>query len=377
MNFGGGPSKKDLLETIESQKKQLLQYQARLKDVVRAYKSLLKEKEALEASLKVLSVSHEAALSSSGAQPTAGASSSSSFADCADDRSSIHSEDSADTAASLASTKGEAGSEDDKPVAAASSLKSEETSGSESGVSTSSGDVSSAASEADKRVLQLKTQLATLTSALSTVTQEKSRMEASYQADKKKMKQDLDDAMRKAADETERLETELKCVQEQLAETKARLITQQHDRAQEQSDHAVMLRELQKLLQSERTLRQDAELKLEETREALAGRACVAERTEGYELQVRQLSQEVEDLKRELRAVQEESSRPDPRLQELQEEMAGLKNHFQLQLLQEMKKVTPCCSSSCWAHRQLPGQGLRLEEHRFPSPVPQSPRGWR
>ncbi|PKU29186.1 grip and coiled-coil domain-containing protein 1 [Limosa lapponica baueri] len=307
MNFGGGPSKKDLLETIESQKKQLLQYQVRLKDVVRAYKSLLKEKEALEASLKVLSVSHEADLGLSGAQPVSVPSSGPSFADSADDRSSVHSEDSvgtatsADTAASLASTKGEPGPEDDKPVATASSLKSEETSGSESGISTSSGDVSSAAGEADKRVLQLKTQLATLTSALSTVTQEKSRMEASYQADKKKMKQDLDDAIKKAEDESEKLETELKSVQDQLAETKARLITQQHDRAQEQSDHAVMLRELQKLLQNERTLRQDAELKLEETREALAGRVCMADRAEGYELQIRQLSQETAQAEEQLR----------------------------------------------------------------------------
>ncbi|CAN0020491.1 unnamed protein product [Bubo scandiacus] len=362
MNFGGGPSKKDLLETIESQKKQLLQYQVRLKDVVRAYKSLLKEKEALEASLKVLSVSHEADVGLSGAQPVSAASSSSSFADSADDRSSVHSEDSvgtatsADTAASLASAKGEAGPEDDKPAAAASSLKSEETSGSESGISTSSGDASSAASEADKRVLQLKTQLATLTSALSTVTQEKSRMEASYQADKKKMKQDLDDAVKKAEDETEKFETELKSVQEQLAETKARLITQQHDRAQEQSDHAVMLRELQKLLQSERTLRQDAELKLEETREALAGRACMADRAEGYELQIRQLSQEVEDLKRELQAVQEENNKPDPRLQGLQEEMASLKNHFHVQLLQEMKKTAQ-------AEEQL-RQHAQMEERR-------------
>ncbi|NXI37933.1 GCC1 protein, partial [Galbula dea] len=361
MNFGGGPSKKDLLETIESQKKQLHRYQVRLKDVVRAYKSLLKEKEALEASLKVLSVSHEADLGLSSAQPAPGATSSSSFADSADDRSSVHSEDSvgtatsADTAASLASTKGEAGSEDDKPTAAASSLRSEETSGSESGVSTSSGEVS-AAGEADRRVLQLKTQLATLTSALSTVTQEKSRMEASYQADKKKMKQDLDDAMKKAEDETEKLEMELKSVQEQLAETKARLITQQHDRAQEQSDHAVMLRELQKLLQGERTLRQDAELKLEETREALAGRACMADRAEGYELQIKQLSQEVEDLKRELRAVLEENKKPDPRVQDLQEEMASLKSHFQVQLLQEMKKTAQ-------AEEQL-RQQAQMEERR-------------
>ncbi|NWI63417.1 GCC1 protein, partial [Todus mexicanus] len=355
MNFGGGPSKKDLLETIESQKKQLLQYQARLKDVVRAYKSLLKEKEALEASLKVLSVSHEADAGLGGAQPAPGA-------DSADDRSSVHSEDSAgtaasvDTAASLASTRGEAGSEDDKPAAAAASVKSEETSGSESGVSTSSGEAPAVAGEADRRVLQLKTQLATLTSALATVTQEKSRMEASYQADKKKMKQDLDDAAKKAEDEAERLEAELRSVQEQLAETKARLITQQHDRAQEQSDHAVMLRELQKLLQSERTLRQDAELKLEETREALAGRACLADRAEGYELQTRQLSQELEDLKRELRAVQEESNKPDPRIQDLQQEMASLKNHFQGQLLQEMKKTAQ-------AEEQL-RQHAQMEERR-------------
>ncbi|OPJ71474.1 GRIP and coiled-coil domain-containing protein 1 [Patagioenas fasciata monilis] len=317
----------------------------RLKDVVRAYKSLLKEKEALEASLKVLSVSHEVDIGLSGAQPVSGASSGSSFADSADDQSSVHSEDSAgtatsaDTAASLASTKGEPGPEDDKPAAAGSSLKSEETSGSESGVSTSSGDVPPAASEADRRVFQLKTQLATLTSALATVTQEKSRMEASYQADKKKMKQDLDDAIKKAENETEKLETELKSIQEQLAETKARLITQQHDRAQEQGDHAVMLRELQKLLQNERTLRQDVELKLEETREALAGRASVADRAEGYELRIRQLSQEVEDLKRELQAVQEQNEKPDPQIQGLQEEMSSLKNHFQAQLLQEMRKT--------------------------------------
>lgn len=350
MNFGGGPSKKELLETIESQKKQLLNYQARLKDVVIAYKSLINEKEALEASLKVLSASHEADVGLSGAQPACVAASSPSLADPADDKSSVHSEDStgtatsADTTASLASAKGEQGAEDDKPAAAAASLKSEEANGSEGGGGASSGDVPCAAGEADRRVLQLKTQLATLTSALSTVTQEKSRMEASYQADKKKMKQDLDDAVKKAEDETDRLETELRSVQEQLAETKARLITQQHDRAQEQSDHAVMLRELQKLLQSERALRQDAELKLEETREVLAGRVCMADRVEGYELQIKQLSQEVEDLKRELQAVQEERKKPDPRVQDLQEEMANLKNHFQAQLLQEMRKVIPWLS---------------------------------
>lgn len=59
MSFGGGPSRKELIDTVESQKKQLVQYQSRFKDVVQAYKSLLKEKEALEASLKVLTASQD------------------------------------------------------------------------------------------------------------------------------------------------------------------------------------------------------------------------------------------------------------------------------------------------------------------------------
>ncbi|KAM6152278.1 GRIP and coiled-coil domain-containing protein 1 [Erethizon dorsatum] len=340
MNFGGGPSKKDLLETIETQKKQLLQYQARLKDVVRAYKSLLKEKEALEASIKVLSVSHEADVGLAGVQPSG-----LTFSDSVDDRCSIHSEDSTgtatslDTAASLTSTRGELGVEDDRLARGPPLQKSEEASGSESGVSSSSGDGPFAGGEVDKRLYQLKTQLATLTSSLATITQEKSRMEASYLADKKKMKQDLEEANKKAEEERGRLEGEVKGLQEQIAETKARLITQQHDRAQEQSDHALMLRELQKLLQEERTQRQDLELRLEETREALAGRAYAADQMEGFELQTKQLTREVEELKGELQAIRDEKNRPDPRLQELQEEAACLKSHFQAQLQQEIRKT--------------------------------------
>uniref|UniRef100_A0A670J8K7 GRIP and coiled-coil domain containing 1 n=1 Tax=Podarcis muralis TaxID=64176 RepID=A0A670J8K7_PODMU len=344
MNFGGGPSKKDLQETIEVQKKQLLQYQGRLKDVVRAYKSLLKEKEALEASLKVLSVSHEvdAGLGSGVAQPPGVAGSSS--PDLSEDQSSVHSEDSHGTAASLASVRGDLVGMEEGTVAvetAVSPSKLEETSSSESsGVSSGSGElIVGGAGESDRRVLQLKTQLSTLTSALATVTQEKSRMEASYQADKKKAKHEMESASRRAEEERSRLEAEVKEAQEQLAEVKARLIAQQHDRAQEQGDHAVMLRELQRLLQSERALRQEAELGLEEAREALAGKAGVADRAEGAEHQARQLGREVEELRRELRALREESARPDPQVQELQAEAASLRSHFQAQLLQEMRKT--------------------------------------
>ncbi|XP_032914905.1 GRIP and coiled-coil domain-containing protein 1 isoform X2 [Catharus ustulatus] len=319
MNFGGGPSRKELLETIETQKQQLLRFQARLKDVVLAYKSLLKEKEALEASLKALSVSHEGDLAVP--PPAAG--------DSADERSSEHSEDSAgtatsaDTAASLTSASSAKEDEEDK-AAAAPAQRAEEPGGSESAEPC-------AGSEPERRLLQLKAQLATLTGALATVTQEKSRMEASYQAERRQMKQELEEAAARAHEDAERQEAELRRLQELLAETRARLIAQQHEREREQGDHGLMLRELQELLRAEREARRDADRQLHECREA--------ERAQGHEQQARQLSQELEELRRELQGVREESGRVDPRIQELQEEMAGLKNHFQLQLVQEMKKT--------------------------------------
>ncbi|XP_027487733.1 GRIP and coiled-coil domain-containing protein 1 [Corapipo altera] len=370
MSFGGGPSRKDLLDTIEAQKQQLLRYQARLKDVVLAYKSLLKEKEALEASLKVLSVSHEGHLPAPGpGEPL-------------DDQSSEHSEDSAGTAASAdtaasGASRDTAASGASRDTGASGASRDTGTSGASvssttgdgtAGVSGSTGDAVGGVScagadagpeedrpaahraeeppgpegdlgESERRLLQLKAQLATLTSALATVTQEKSRMEASYQADKRQMRQELEEAARRARAEAERLGLELGGLREQLAETKARLITQQHERAREQGDHAEMLRELQELLRAERELRRDAELRLEQGRDAPAGRAGAPERAQGHEQHVRQLSQELEELKRELQGVREENSKADPRIQQLQEEMAGLKNHFQVQLVQEMKKT--------------------------------------
>ena len=49
----------ELTELVETQREQLRRYEGRLRDLVRAYKSLQKEKEALEASVKALSVVHE------------------------------------------------------------------------------------------------------------------------------------------------------------------------------------------------------------------------------------------------------------------------------------------------------------------------------
>ncbi|KAF4114589.1 hypothetical protein G5714_004812 [Onychostoma macrolepis] len=364
MSFGGGAGKKELLETIEVQKKQLVKYQTRFKDVVRAYQSLLKEKEALEASLKVLTISQEVDLSQRGDNLSFGGGTEDAErtlpSDLGDDRSSLHSEDSLDTAASAEtatsvtsnSTKGDQIEEDQScavdgatagTVANALPRQSEEASGSESGISSSSSsgctEPPPPAADTDRRVIKLKTQLSTLTSSLATVTQEKSRMEASFQADKRKMKLELEELQARMEEEQKQHRVELQSLQEQLAESKARVITQQHEREQEQGDHALMLRELQKLLQEERGLRQDAELKLEDSREALAEAMQAADRGIDCETQLKEITQEREELRKSLKAAAVEKSKPDPRVEELQLEIAELKAHFNQQLQQEIRKV--------------------------------------
>lgn len=111
MSFGGGPSRKELQDTIDSQKKQLVQYQTRFKDVVRAYKSLLKEKEALEASLKVLTVTQDVDLNQQDQDNATSVG-----PDLPEDGCSLHSEDSEDTAASVdtptETTRGDQSEED-------------------------------------------------------------------------------------------------------------------------------------------------------------------------------------------------------------------------------------------------------------------------
>ncbi|KAM9328726.1 GRIP and coiled-coil domain-containing protein 1 isoform 1-T3 [Pholidichthys leucotaenia] len=341
MTFGGGPSRKELQDTIESQKKQLVQYQTRFKDVVRAYKSLLKEKEALEASLKVLTVTQDVSLNQQ-VQTTTVAT-----PDLLDDGCSLHSEDSVDTAASLdtpsENTRGDQSEEDQgQPGSRSSSalLRLEpDASSPESVVMEQQQATPPPNVEAERRVVQLKGQLSTLTNALATVTQEKSRMEANFQADKRQLKQEVEDLQERLAALMTQQESELHALQQQLAESRARIITQQHEREQEQRDHGQQLRELQRILQQERDLRQDTELRLQDATTALLVTSQAVDRGVESEAHLSQVREERDELKRRLQAAEEDQKKPDPRVDELQQELKELKSHIQQQIHIENRKV--------------------------------------
>lgn len=194
-------------------------------------------------------------------------------------------------------------------------------------------------SEADRRVAQLKSQLSTLTSSLATVTQEKSRMEASFQADKRQLKQEIEELQGHLAALTTQQEAELCALQQQVAENRARIITQQHEREQEQGDHVQQLRELQKILQQERDLRQDAELRLQDANATIVTTSQAVDRGAESEAQLNKMREERDELRRKLQAAEEDQKKPDPWVDELQQELSELKNHFQQQIHIETRKV--------------------------------------
>ncbi|XP_040030521.2 GRIP and coiled-coil domain-containing protein 1 [Gasterosteus aculeatus] len=343
MSFGGSSGRKELLDTIESQKKQLVQYQTRFKDVVQAYKSLLKEKEALEASFKVLAVTQEVELNQQ-CQDTR------TTLDLQDDGSSLHSEDSVDTAVSVdmssETTRDDQGEKDQgEPGSRSSSLtrrSDSSTGGSDNcgmGVEPRQQATPPPSTEVDRRLAQLKKQLSTLTSALATVTHEKSRMEASFQADKRQLKQEMEELQDRLVAVTTQQEVELCALQQQLAEGRARIITQQHEREQEQGDHVQQLRELQRILQQERDLRQNAELRLQDANATLLMTSQAVDRGAESEAHLNQVREDRDELRKRLLAVEEDQKKPDPRVNELQQELTELKKHFQQQIHLETTKA--------------------------------------
>lgn len=166
-------------------------------------------------------------------------------------------------------------------------------------------------------------------------------MEANFQADKRQLKLEIEELQGRLAAMTTQQEAELHSLQQQLAESRARVITQQHEREQEQGDHVQQLRELQKILQQERDLRQDAELRLQDANTTLLMTSQAVDRGAESEAHLNKLREERDELRRRLQVAEEDQKKPDPRVDQLQEELSDLKNHFQQQIHMETRKVTP------------------------------------
>jgi len=180
------------LEVISQQKEQNARYETRLKDVVRAYKGLAKEKETLEASLKAITAAvNEEKESEKAVTDT----------ECETDTESI-----------AESVGSDLSSTNPKP----------------------------------------KAKLAALTNSLAAVTTEKSQNEAKFLADKRKMRKERDE-LSSELETARKSEAEMKV---SLEETKSKLIIERHEREKEMNNNKLMVQELQKLLADERNAKE-------------------------------------------------------------------------------------------------------------------------
>ncbi|KAG1650904.1 GRIP and coiled-coil domain-containing protein 1 [Nymphon striatum] len=270
-------SRRDLMKTIEEQQDKLGKYENRLRDVVLAYKGLSKEKEALEASLKAL------------ASP--------------------------------------------EPVKKNDNLENEPLKNEDEFTTNSDQVIKDELSKsANNEVGKLRHQITTLTNALSTLSAEKARMESSFQADKKRLRQEKEESYAKLEIEkveNDRIYDELK---KELNELKMRLKTQQQDRDKEESNHALMLRELQTMVSTERMSKEYLQEKLDEAQASLKERDKKLDKTVEYERKLQVMSEELETLRKRLQKSEDIASKPSPMLMDLQSQMGEMK--------QEIKKTS-------------------------------------
>ncbi|CAN8009181.1 unnamed protein product [Ixodes pacificus] len=290
LNMASIPDKanrRELCEIICTQKEKIQRYEARLGDLVRAYKGLQKEKDALEVSLKALT-------SQKPAEPQLSSS-------------------------DVAVRKNVPERADATPRA---SGNAEEAGGSQ-------------ADRADGGDQQQQDQLATLSQALSTLSEEKARVEAAFQGDRRRLIQEKEAALRQA-EEAQQAASELTAALEtKLSEMRAKLREEQTGREREQTDHAAMLRELQRLLAEERTTREGLEDKLEEA----TRRAAQADLAKEYEVKVERLTQELEEVRKRLLLSEEKLRQPSPLLLQLQQELVQVKCQHQAALEKEQDRA--------------------------------------
>ena len=252
-------SRRELVATIDQQKEQLSRYEARLKDVVRAYKGLAKEKEALEKSVAVLGKSQNANTENSFNQ-------------------------------NKPELKDETSSQSDTHTKV----------GVSSEISNDRKQENSDESDNSSRQSPTANDFSVLQDSLSTLTAEKSRLINVYQEEKKKMKHEkieLENINRQLIKEIDEMRSKFKLETEEL---KSKWIVERHNRDKESNDSTLMLRELQKLVGEERAGRERLESELQEARDKLKGLEMAGSYNEEYEKRVRTLELESKQKNEEI-----------------------------------------------------------------------------
>lgn len=183
-------------------------------------------------------------------------------------------------------------------------------------------------------------QLSTLMNSLATLSAEKSRMEALFQADKKQLKIDLASKDKVILELKERNRKKKAEAQLEIENVRSKLIVERHSRDKDHNDNMLMVRELQKLLSDERHLKENLEMQLNDLKNQFSS-------TDNSErIIIKELSSELDSLKRKLKQIEKTKGSTSDNfesssaiLQQLQNEMGNLKQQHSVAIKNEQKRA--------------------------------------
>lgn len=183
-------------------------------------------------------------------------------------------------------------------------------------------------------------QLATLMNSLATLSAEKSRQEASFQNDKRQLRQEIAIKDKVILDLQERVKQAGHRSSSDVETLKSKLIVEKHERDSETRDHMARVREMQKLLTDERHLKESLEMQLND----LKGRFGETQGDGSSDKGLKELRQELDEARTALkeyegahRTVLSEDSTA--MFQQLQDEMSLLKQQHAVAIQSEQKRA--------------------------------------
>uniref|UniRef100_A0A1X7U9C6 GRIP domain-containing protein n=2 Tax=Amphimedon queenslandica TaxID=400682 RepID=A0A1X7U9C6_AMPQE len=317
-------TKTELIDHIQQQSEALERYEARFRDVVRAYKGILKEKEALETTLQALSASR--------LTPTKDRLRETSRLTPTHERS----HDPSDRSRDVTESEGE---------------KSETESGAQESAALEEND-------SESQVEGVADQVTKLMQSLSVLTEEKSKMESSFQQDKKRLLSELESMAAQHSSEKDQLLDKMETLQQRLEESVSRQTEGERERKREETEHGEMVRELQLYLNKERERSDKLENKLKDANIQIQT-LHRQDRTKEYQEKIQSLSEELEDVRGRLLESEKQAAQPQPLLIRLQEDIKAMKVEHELSLSEEQKRASD-------AELKLQQQA-KLEEDRVAS----------
>ena len=174
-------------------------------------------------------------------------------------------------------------------------------------------------------IAQLKNQLDTVMNSLATLSAEKSKMEANFQMDRKQLRNERDECEKVIKDLKEKLKKAQTSNYSEIEHLKCKLIMERHEREREQTDHAKVIKELQKLLYDERRNKEQLEAQ---------SKSQFATKT-----QCKILEAELEITRSKLKQAEEAAKETPPILLSLQSEMGLMKKQHLNAIHEEQKRA--------------------------------------